>query len=201
MSKTLLLIGRSPILDSTSEHVNYLVDLYPSIGINSISTVVNTKYCAFLDDSFKSYINKVPKDTELITLEKNIVLSERWVGHFYETFRPSIRDYTKDLVVSEGKLAYFGFTHDMCISWAVLNGYKNIVLIGAADFDSEVYADLDANVHTPVFIRNDGVRDSSIDAIENFYSKHINIFTVNENSMLKVPRITIDELYKKVLDK
>jgi len=188
-------------MNNVLEHVNYLVDIYPSIAINSTATVVKSKYCAFLDD-FKHFINSVPLSTELITLEKYIVLSERWTGHFYETFRPSKVDSSKGLVVQDGKLAYFGFTHDMCISWAILKGYKNIVLIGAADFDTESYADIPNLVkYSPLFNRDKGVQDSSIDAINNLYTKYINIFTINDNSMLRVPRVTIDELYKKVLDK
>jgi len=201
MEDTLLIVGRSPIVDEYSEHINYLCEIYPSIGINSIATVFNTKYCAFVDiGSFKVYMNKLDKSKELITLEKYIPLSEIYKCHLYNTFRPRNSDNTKDLVINEnGDLAYFGFTHDLCISWAISNKFKNVVLLGAADFCADIYADINANVYTPIFIRNDEVEHNSINAIENFYSKHINIYAVNKNSKLKIPRITLEELYKKRL--
>ena len=198
MKNTLLIIGRSPIIDTYIGHINYLTDIYPSIGINSVGTIVSTMYSAFLDDGFKYYINKLSRKTHIITAERFIPLSELYTCSFYNTFRPHNSDGTKNLVVNEnGDLAYFGFTHDYCISWAIANKFENVVLFGAADFCSDVYADIPTNVHTPVFIRSNDVQEGSINAIENFYSKHINIYTVNKDSKLKVPRITLEELYNR----
>lgn len=197
MSRTLLIIGSSPVIDDYKEHINYLTQIYDSVGINSISTIFNTMYCAFVDEYFKHFIKGVPKSTKLITLEKYISLSNYYDGEFYTTFRPKKKDTN---YIKEDNLAYFGFTHDLCISWGILKGYKNVILIGAADFNNKEYAQVNSNICGCTFNRDKVTEEGSINGINNFFTNFINIYTLNNKSALNVPRITLEELYNKILE-
>lgn len=92
---------------------------------------------------------------------------------------------------------YFGwrFTHDFVLSWLIYKA-KNVVLIGCADFDGDKHYNT-----ADLFKPSEKNIQRSIEAIENYYSKYYNLYTLNPKSRLKIPRITIEDLYADRLQK
>ena len=83
----------------------------------------------------------------------------------------------------------WNFTHDMVLWWLKEQGVKNVVLIGCADFIDNVH--YNSNLK---FNPSENNINSSINFIENF--KYLNIYTLNPNSKLNIPRILIKDIKK-----
>jgi hypothetical protein len=194
--KTLLLIGRAPYLDECTPYLKYLMEMYPSIGINTLPLFYNTTYCCFLDPYLLGYAQNMNKDIKMLTTRANAEIMCTHESILFDTFPYNLS--SDDLPHHDNCLAYLGFTHDVCISWAIKNNYKNIVFIAAADFCDEGYSHKFGRYG---FNRSMNVQNKSIVGIEKMFSKYINLYTVNPNSLLNIPRITIKELLENKLDK
>jgi len=170
---TAIIIGRSDFL--TPNLIKSIQKLpFTKISINRHLEYMD--YIAFID---KEACEIDRKGTKAITLEcYNLDNAEAYKigakGRIFDAER--------------NELETFGFTHDFVLSWCILKDYKNVVLAGAADFCSYKHDNGQYFNPSPICIQN------SINAINNIYSKYLNIYTLNPYSKLTVNRITIGDL-------
>lgn len=98
---------------------------------------------------------------------------------------PNSDSYELCQTPTDGKLLYYGFTHDFVISWGLAKGFKRIVLVGTADFlDGGHYNSDD------IFAPNKKCIIDSMDYINSLD----NVYTLNPKSKLQVKRIKIKEI-------
>ena len=92
-------------------------------------------------------------------------------------------------IIKDRKLAWCGFTHDYAISYCIIKGYSRIILAGAADFIEGKHYSTDEE-----FRYSEKLKNMSKRFIEEICSQRASIFTLNPDSFLNIPRITISEL-------
>lgn len=194
VDNTVIIIGKSPIIDDVNIYTK-LPDLqskFHNIGINQIAIPLRTEYIAFVDKKAIISLKYIHLSTKIISIDKNATTS--FEGDFYRSDhipldKPPFYNNT---------YSYYGFTHDICISWAYKNNFKNIILVGVADFtENSVYSSFTdglPNMNSNFHYHND-CKAKSIKFIENA-QKYINIYTINPKSVLNVPRISLDLLLK-----
>lgn len=187
-TNTLIIIGKSPIIDLYENEINLLIDRYDTMSINSVATKYHTKYCTFLDTSIKYYVHHIPEDVTCITTPINVGYCSKHPTEVYKSFK-----YKEGKVYTDNSLAYFGFTHDYAICWGIKNNYKNIVLIGAADFDTDKYCS-SIKFSMPKFNINKGIEKASIDGISQILKYMTHLYTVNPLSKLDIDRTSISDL-------
>ena len=188
MRETVLIIGDSPFLGEIEAQLHYAIEKYPSIGINNAIRKYNIKTHIFQDDKFVNLTNQY--------LDIKTV-APAWYGDMIQkenkeligSYPFKLKEHTEEDIVRNGKLAWCGFTHDYAISYCIMKGYKNIILIGAADFTGTRHY-----LTEEEFKYSENLKLQSKQFIENFCSKKARISTCNPNSILKIPRIKIEEL-------
>ena len=104
----------------------------------------------------------------------------------YDTFSFKEGD---ERVEKDGKLAWCGFTHDYALSYCILKGIKEVILLGAADFSHNGHFATSLE-----FTPSELLRRQSLKFIEDTCTKYIKVKTCNPNSMLNVERISVEEL-------
>lgn len=191
---TIIIIGKSPILDDPKifSKAKTVKAKYHTIGINQAAIIFNTEYLAFVDAPIKLHYNSIHPNTKIITQINHA--TEKFQGDFLECYVP--KDYDKDGPFKDDKYAYCGFTHDMCLSWSVKQGFKNVILMGVADFshNNTYLKEFDKFVDSRKdFRHSDKMEAKSIKYINEVFTKYINIYTINPESKLNIPRITIDK--------
>ena len=130
---TVILIGKSPILNN-KDIVNKIQECkirFHSIGINHAAVLFNTEYFAFVDHNLKYHFENIHPNTKIITSDRNI--TDKFKGDFYELYFAK----DDDPPFQQNKYAYRGFTHDICLSWACMKGFENVILFGVADFSND----------------------------------------------------------------
>lgn len=181
---TIVIIGDSPYLTEVEGVIHYIAQRYHSIGINRVVNKVRTEKQILTDLPILKVANQHPY-IPVISLHKYGDLIKTEVKELYNTFV-----YNKDNVIyNDNELAWCGFTHDYAISYSVMKGYKNIVLIGAADFTQGGHYS-----NTDIFKPSTDLVSMSKDYIENTCSKYANIYTCNVKSALNVKRLAINSL-------
>jgi len=190
---TIVIIGKSPILDDLKVlgQAREAIYKFHSIGINHASYLFNTEYFAYVDHGLKLYLDMVKATTKVITIEEQVTM--KLPCEYFKTYVP--KDTTEP-IIKDGHIAYCGFTHDLCLGYAYLKGYENVLLYGVADFDTRHYTSRCQNlIDRPTnFNPSTKLKELSIKYINEVYSKHLNIYTANPNSILNVPRIeTLDK--------
>ena len=154
-----------------------------------VITKFKTHAHAFVDLPMTRISNNY-KGLKVISLKAfgDAVISED--KELFDTFSYN-GEISKEPYVND-KLAWCGFTHDFVISYCVYKGYKNIGLVGVADFIMGNHYSRD---YKP-FNCSDILKRTSMNFIRDVYEKGINIFTCNPDSSLEVPYIGVDELLK-----
>lgn len=191
MNETILIIGDSPFLGEVEEHLHYVIDKYPSIGINNAIRKYNVQMHVFQDAKFINLTNEYP-NVKTITLYMYGDMIQKLRRDLYDSYPFKFKENTEDDIFKEGKLAWCGFTHDYTISYCIMKGYKNIVLIGAADFTGKKHFLTDEE-----FKYSEKLKFQSKKFIEEICSKRAHIYTCNPASILEIPRIEISELLEK----
>ena len=188
MNETVLIIGDSPFLGVIDDYIHYAIERHPSIGINNAIRKYDVSMHCFQDQKFVGLTNKHPKV---------LTIAPAWYGDMIEKIRKDLYgSYTfrfdenteKDIVLNN-KLAWCGFTHDYAISYSIMKGFKNIVLIGAADFTGTKHY-----VTEEEFKYSEKLKFRSKRFIEEICSKRANIYTCNPDSILDIPHIGINKL-------
>lgn len=189
---TVVLIGRSDFLDTKAcMNFEYCTEIYDCGTINWASTRYYGKYCFFLDHYvWRMCHDKILGKPKFITSSMNLGYVKDYPHEIFEQHRM----YTKPDIYTDKTLLSAGFTHDFAISYLIKCGYKNIVLAGCADFETKTYAK-QMNVKEDINWKySEKVKINSLYLINNIFSKHVNIYTLNPNSVLNVKRITVKQL-------
>lgn len=186
----IIIVGDSPFLKEVEDKVPYVLDRYYSIGINSVISKFKTSAHAFQDMQVALLTSKF-SDIKAITISAHGALVKKDNKEFFNSYSFDVNNNTERDIIKDGKLAWCGFTHDYAISYCILKGYKDIVLLGSADFEKGGHY---SNVRE--FKYSEVLKENSKKFIENFCSKRANIYTCNPDSILSVKRISVDDLLK-----
>ena len=187
MNKTVVIIGDSPFLGEIEQHIHYVLEQYPSIGINNALRLYNVSTHIFQDMQFIPLTNSYP-DVKTVSLYKYGDLIRKKNKELLDSYTYNFKMNSTQDILKDGKLAWCGFTHDYAISYCIIKGYKNIVLIGAADFIAGKHYATDED-----FKYSEKLKQNSKRFIEEVCTQRANILTCNPNSTLEVPRISIDK--------
>ena len=188
MNETILIIGDSPFLGEVEERLHYVIDKYPSIGINNAIRKYNVQMHVFQDAKFINLTNKYP-NVKTITLYMYVDMIQKSHRDLYDSYTFKLKENTAQDIFKNGKLAWCGFTHDYAISYCIMKGYKNIILIGAADFTGKKHFLTDEE-----FKYSEKLKFQSKKFIEEVCTQRANIYTCNPASILEIPKINIQEL-------
>lgn len=188
MENTILIIGDSPFLGEVEGKLHYLLEKYPSIGINNAIRKYNVTMHAFQDAKFINLTNQY-QNVKTVTLYMYGDMIQKTNRETYDSYPFDFKNNTPDDILYSGRLAWCGFTHDYVISFCIIKGYKNIVLIGAADFTGNKHY-----LTEEEFKYSEKLKMHSKKYIEEICSQRANIYTCNPNSFLDIPRISIDNL-------
>ena len=195
MRHTIVIVGRSEWLTTHIAELHTLVELFLTIGINNINPDFEPTYTIVADDPepvIKNIIDNNLKTTILTgfynfrLVPPNIPMQ----GFQYETLNKNFKWNINDNI-----LPYCGFTHDLAIAYCIKKGFTDILLFGACDFTSQHYDNSDK------FKYSQKLRDNSLYFIENICTKYSNIYTMNPESNLQVPHITMKEAYERYYGK
>ena len=185
---TIIILGDSPFLGTVEDKLSYILEKYTSIGINRVICKFKTSLHIFTDERIASVANKYT-DISTISLYYHGDLIRKANKELIDTYAFKYRENTIEDIYKDGKLAWCGFTHDYAISYCIHKGWKNIILIGAADFMQGKHY-----TNTDVFNPNGKLIIKSKQFIEEICTKKADIVTCNPESFLSIPRINIDEL-------
>ena len=188
MDKTVLIIGDSPFLGEIEEHLHYAIQKYPSMGINNAVRKYDVQMHVFQDAKFIPLTNEY-QDVKTITLYAYGDMIQKEKRELYDSYPFRVKENTADDIFLDNKLAWCGFTHDYAISYCIMKGYQNIVLIGTADFTGHVHF-----LTAEAFNYSEKLKFQSKKFIEEFCTKRANIYTCNPDSILEIPRIEISKL-------
>ena len=189
---TVILLGDSPFIKTVEGQLPYVLDRYTSVGINRIVNTYKTSYQIFVDERMIPNAN-AHLDIPVISLRRygdmiKVPEKELYDSYAFTTFKGDNIE-KKDLLKDE-KLAWCGFTHDFALSYLITKGWKNIVLLGAADMNM-------GSGHYSVnmaFTPSHKLIQRSKKFIEEVCAERADIFTCNPDSILNVPKISIEEL-------
>ena len=189
MKKPILLIGDSPFLENIEDKAHYLLELYPSMGINNAIRKYNITSHIFQDMKFIPLTNRYP-EIKTISLYMYEDMIEKENKELYDSYTFNFKTYTAQDIIRDNKLAWCGFTHDYAISYCIMKGYTHIILIGTADFTGSLHY-LTEEKFNPA----EKLVKNSKKFIEEVCSKRIKIYTLNPESILDIPRIKIEKLF------
>lgn len=186
---TIILLGDSPFIKDVEGQLLYILDKYKSIGINRIINKYPTTYQVFLDERMIPMANTHP-DIPTISLKRYGDLIRVKEKELFDSYSFDFSLHTEKCIPLNNKLPWCGFTHDFALSYIIFKGWKNVILIGAADMNM-------GSSHYSVnmaFTPNYKLIQKSKRFIEEVCSKRINIYTCNPNSLLTVERVGIEDL-------
>ncbi len=188
--ETIIILGDSPFLTEIQDKVQYILERFFSIGINRVINKFKTNLHICLDEKILPVAISHPEiPTVTLKYYGDMVAKEKkeLINSFsFDLFLNKTEDVYKD-----GRLAWCGFTHDYAISYCIYKGWKNIILLGAADFMQGTHFS-----NTDTFSPKGKLITASKKFIEEVCAKKVSISTCNPNSLLRVPRVQIDELLK-----
>ena len=171
-------------INKIKKHIPDLIKKYDSLGINTFyESYPNINAVIFYD---KTAAPTRPIDNLIITDRKNAdTVIHQKNKELYE-----VVTNREEFSIKQGVINFYYFTSSMAINWAYLKGYKNVVLCGIdlmnnLHFDNDFKSDL-----------SDGVQAETKKYMENICTKYINLFQLNPESDLKIPKINIDNLLK-----
>ena len=188
MNKTVLIIGDSPFLGDIEEQLHYAIDKYPSIGINNAVRKYHVQMHTFQDAKFINLTNKYP-EVKTITQYTFGDMIQKKNRELYDSYTFNFKNNTAEDLFLDGRLAWCGFSHDYIISYCIIKGYTNIVLIGTADFTGTKHF-----LTNEEFKYSEKLKFHSKKFIEEICSQRANIYTCNPDSILEVPRVDIKKL-------
>ena len=189
MKNTVIILGDSPFLNEIQGELRYLLDRYYSVGINNVITKYYTNEHVFLDMPFTVLTNKFLGRTVTLKAYEGMIFKDN--KYLIDSFSFDFNKNTYKDICQEDKIAWCGFTHDFAISYCIKQGYKRIILIGAGDFTAGKHYST-SNDFKFSFV----CRENSKRFVEDYVTKVVKIETLNPQSYLKIPRVTIESLLK-----
>ena len=184
MENTIFIVGDSPFLGEIEDKIHYITEKYPTMGINNAIRKYNVSIHIFQDMKFVGLTNSYP-EVKTVAPAWYGDLIQKGNKELVESYTFNFKTNTEEDIVKDGKLAWCGFTHDYAISYCIYKGYKNIVLVGAADFTGNKHY-----LTEEEFKYSEKLKLQSKKFIEEICSKKANISTCNPDSILEIPRIT-----------
>ena len=186
--ETLILLGDSPFLTEIQDKILYVLNRFPSMGINAAVLKYPVKYHVFSDLRVAYLSNKFP-NVMSVTNKACGSLLKKDAKELIDSYSFSIKEGTSSDIIKGDKLAWCGFTHDYAVSWAIWKGFKKVILIGAADFVKGNHHVLGGS-----FKFSEVLAKNSIKFLSDICSEKIEIMTCNPDSVLRIPRISIEDL-------
>lgn len=190
MDNTILIIGDSPFLGEIENSIHYVVAKYPSIGINNAIRKYDVHMHVFQDMKFIPLTVEYPTVRTIAPYTYGDMIAKD-LKELINSYTYNFKENTSQDIYKDGKLAWCGFTHDYAISYCIMKGFENIVLIGAADFTGNKHY-----LTEEEFKYSEKLKLQSKKFIEEVCSQKARIYTCNPNSILRIPRISIEELLK-----
>lgn len=184
---TIVIIGRSEIVREVA-NLSTISELFITLAINNTNPSIHPTYTMFVDKNMNVVKNIVDNkiDTTVLTTLDNINSVPLSVKSIAFRIKPVGFNCTEPYTNTD--LHYCGFTHDLAISFAIQQGFKRVILLGAADF-TETHYDNDTK-----FKYSNNLKRQSINFIENVCTQHCEIYAMNPSSVLNVQRITGREI-------
>ena len=187
---TVIVIGDSPFIGEVENVLYYIVDRYPSIGINHVIKKFKVQTHVFQDMKFIPITNSYP-NIKTVSINQWGDAIQKENKELFPSFPFDFRIHTENDIYRDGRLAWEGFTHDYAISYCIYKGYENIILVGAADFVEGSH-----HMTREIFKFSDSLREKSKKFIEEICTKRACVYKVNPKSILNIPAINLDELLK-----
>ncbi len=193
---TLILFGRSPFINEISEYIPALCEKYHTMGCNYfVNSFPMVEHVIFYDD----LVPEVQPKTKIITN----------LGYYYDQDKKCY-----NLLRSHGNCELYKIKKDsekfskkpstlhMCIhtpsmafNWAWLKGFKNVIIAGIdltlenrEHFDKNTTPDADSNDFNKIAIQ------IARNHLYNIAKKHLNIYQLNPQSDLDLPKVNIADL-------
>lgn len=180
MDKTCIIFGRSPFINHIADLIPQLSKKYFTIGINKFCESHKVDLAIACDP----YCYDV-KDTPII-----------FNALHYDSFKhaknklPHLMHVGMDFQETKGNLTICVHSASVAMNWAWQNGFENVILAGidlesgTPHFDAENY----------IFSMPKSFIKDAIIQIEEYATKHINVYQANPNSKMKIPKINLEEL-------
>ena len=188
MSNPILIIGDSPFLATIESQIHYLLELYPSMGINNAIRKYNIQSHIFQDMKFIHLTNEYP-EIKTVSLYSYGDMIEKNNKELIDSYSFNFKRNTEADIIKENKLAWCGFTHDYALSYCIYKGYTDVILVGTADFTGSQHY-----LTSEIFSPSSTLVELSKKFIQEICTKRINIYTLNPDSSLNVPKTSIEEL-------
>lgn len=186
--ETIIIIGRSEIVKEVA-NLDAISELFITLAINNTNPQIRPTYTMFLDKCPQVVRNIQDNDIDTTVLTSlsntSTIPSELKLVAFQ--VKPVGFNCTEPY--ADMQLHYCGFTHDLAVSFAIQQGFKRVILLGAADFTERHY-DNDTK-----FKYSENLKYQSIHFLEDVCAKHCELLTMNPNSVLDIPRITEREIF------
>lgn len=180
----LIVFGRSPFIKEIKENIPTLIKKHTTIGINYFcNTYPDVDYVMYYDD-----IRPEVRNSTIITSFRNAEKenADLIYSHRYELYHVFKRD--EDFSDDPQILNFCVHTPSMALNWAYQKGYKDVVLAGVDLIPNTLHFDDDK----PIFGDESILRAKN--HLENVATKYLNIYQLNPNSYLNLPKITMEEL-------
>lgn len=180
----LIIFGRSPYINEIKEFIPELIKKHTTIGINYFcNTFPDVDYVCFYD-------NIIPdvKHSTIITSYKNAEKEPRNLiySHPYELYHIKKDDGT--FSEEPSTLNFCVHTPSMALNWAYLKGYKDVVLAGVDLIPNTKHFD-----SVKLIFPQESI-DLARKHLETVVPKYLNVYQLNPNSYLKLPKISMEEL-------
>lgn len=178
---TLILFGRSPFINEIKDKIPLLIENYHTMGINYFcDTFPEVEYVIFYDD-----IVPTVKKSIVITDQKNadneVVKNNRHELYYVKRDDWCFSD-------SDSTLNLCIHTPSMALNWAYQKGFKNVIIAGIDLVPNTQHFD------SCKLIFSDKAIKQAKKHLETVCTKYLNIYQLNPNSYLDLPKISIDSL-------
>ena len=185
---SIIIIGRSEIVKEVA-NLNAISELFTTLAINNLNPNLHPTYTMFLDKNVQvlENIRENKISTTVLTSVDNVNLLTE--GMRSKVFSVKPVGFNCTTPYTGAQLHYCGFTHDLAVSFAIQQGFKNVILLGAADFTKSHYD------NTWDFTYSENLKRQSVYFLSAVCTKYCNLFTMNPNSVLNVLRITEREIF------
>lgn len=180
----LIIFGRSPFINEIRDEIPLLIKKHTTMGINYVcNTFPDVDYVMYYDN-----IRPNVKNSTIITSFKNAEKenADLIYAHKYELY--NIRRNGDTFSEEPTFLHFCVHTPSMALNWAYLKGYKDVVLAGIDLIPNTLHFD----ENKPIFEEKTII--TARNHLENVATKYLNIYQLNPNSDLKLPKISMEEL-------
>lgn len=179
----LIIFGRSPYINEIRDYIPNLINKHTTMGLNFFcDTFPNVDYVMFYDD-----IKPKVQQSTIITRYENLKNSAGLIySHPYELY--NVRKNGLEFSEDAATLHFCVHTPSMALNWAYLKGFKDVVLAGIDLIPNTLHFDDDK----PIF--DNRTITTARHHLENVCTRYLNIYQLNPDSDLKLPKIKMEDL-------